>query len=108
MDDPKIKKGFVLSLKRLPIDLNQLQDQFYDFLLSLEQFLSTVISRTSIFLLVPGNLNTRDSSSWKNDYVTREHTEIEALTFSYGLSQLVSNSTHILLPKILPKLFFMY
>ena len=41
------KKGFVLSLYRSP---SQLEEEFYDFLFSLDQLLSNMISQNPIFL----------------------------------------------------------
>ena len=87
------KKGFVLSLYR---SLSQSREEFYDFLFSLGQLLSNMISQNPIFLLVTGDSNGGNSSWWKNDWVTREGNEIESLTCSYGLSQLTSDPTHIL------------
>ena len=55
-----------------------------------------MISQNRMFLLVTGDFNARNSSWWKNDYITREGNEIESLTCSYGLSQLISDPTHIL------------
>ena len=55
-----------------------------------------MISQNRMFLLVTGDFNARNSSWWKNDYVTREGNEIESPTCSYGLSQLTSDPTHIL------------
>ena len=87
------KKGFVLSLYRSP---SQSQEEFYDLLFSLDQLLSKMISQNPIFLLVTGDFNARNSSWWKNDCLTREGNEIESLTYSYGLTQLITDPTHIL------------
>ena len=51
------KKGFVLSLYRSP---SQSEEEFYDFLFSLDQLLSNMISQNSIFLLVTGDFNARN------------------------------------------------
>ena len=87
------KRGFVLSLYRSP---SQSQEEFYDLLFSLDQLLSKMISQNPIFLLVTGDFNARNSSWWKNDCLTREGNEIESLTYSYGLTQLITDPTHIL------------
>ena len=55
-----------------------------------------MISQNRIFLLVTGDFNGINSSWWKNDCVTKDGTEIESLTCSCRLSQLISNPTHIL------------
>ena len=83
------KKGFVLSLYRSP---NQSQEEFYDFLFSLDQLLSNMISQNPMFLLVTGDFNARNSSWWKNDCVTREGNETESLTCSYGIFCCFSSS----------------
>ena len=67
------KKGFVLSLYRSP---SQSQEEFYDFLFSLDQLLSNMISQNPMFLFVTGDFNARNSSWWKNDCVTREGNKI--------------------------------
>ena len=54
-----------------------------------------MVSQNPIFLLVTGDFNARNSSWWKNNCVTREGNKIKSLTCSYGLSQLISDSTHI-------------
>ena len=87
------KKGFVSSLYRSP---SQSQEEFYDFLFLLDQLLSDMVSQNPIFLLVTGDFNARNSSWWKNNCVTREGNKIKSLTCAYGLSQLISDSTHIL------------
>ena len=48
------------------------------------------------FILVTDNFNVRSSSWWKNDVRTSEGNQVDALTSSYGLSQLICEPTHIL------------
>ena len=62
----------------------------------LDQLLSNMIGQKPIFLLVTGDFNARYSSWFKNGCATMEGTEIESLTCSYRLNQLVSDPTHIL------------
>ena len=69
--------------------------EFYDYLFLLEQLLSNMISQNSIFLLVTGDFNARNSSWWKNDCVTSEGNKIESLTCPNMLSQLSSDPAHI-------------
>ena len=69
--------------------------EFYDYLFLLEQLLSNMISQNSIFLLVTGDFNARNSSWWKNDCVTNEGNKIESLTCPNMLSQLSSDPAHI-------------
>ena len=56
----------------------------------------TWLVKTLFFVLVTGDVIARNSSWWKNDCVTREGTEIVSRTCSYGMSQLIFYSTHVL------------
>ena len=55
-----------------------------------------MISLNPMFLLVTGDFNGRNSSYSENDCVTWEGNDVESLTCSYGLSQFISDPTHIL------------
>ena len=76
--------------------ISQSQEDFYDFLYSLDQLLSNMISQNPIFLLVTGDFNVRSSCWWKNNCITGEDNKIEPLTCSYGLRQLIFDPTNIL------------
>ena len=58
------KKGFVISLYRLP---NQSKDEFDQFLLNFEQLMSDRMIQNPHFILVTGDYNVRSSSWWKNN-----------------------------------------
>ena len=58
------KKGFVISLYRLP---NQSKDEFDQFLLNFEQLMSDRMIQNPHFILVTGDYNGRSSSWWKNN-----------------------------------------
>ena len=58
------KKGFVISLYRLP---NQRKDEFDQFLLNFEQLMSDRMIQNPHFILVTGDYNVRSSSWWKNN-----------------------------------------
>ena len=49
-----------------------------------------------MFVLITGDFNVRSSNWWKNDLSTSEGTQFDSLTTSYGLSQIISDPTHIL------------
>ena len=83
----------MVSLYRSP---SQTQDQFNEFLLNFEQLLSDVFFCSPSFLLIRGDFNAKTSSWWRKDSTTSKGIQIEALTCSYGLSQLISSPTHIL------------
>ena len=57
--------------------------------------MSDRMSQNPHFILVTGDLNVR-SSFWKNDLKTSESDQIDVITLSYGLSQLICEPTHIL------------
>ena len=80
------RKDSVVSLYRSP---GQTQEQFNDFLLNSEQLLSDITSCNPSFLLIAGGFNKITSSWWRKDSTTSEGTQIEVLTCSYGLNQLI-------------------
>ena len=87
------KKGFVISLYQSP---NQSKDEFDQFFLNFEQLISDRMSQNPHFILVTGDFNVRSSSWWENDLTTSEGNQVDAITSSFGLSQLVCEPTHIL------------
>ena len=85
------KKGFVISLYPSP---NQSKDEFDQFLLNFEQLVSDRMSQNPHVILVTGEFNVRLSSWWKNDLTTSEGNQVDAITSSYGLSQLICEPTY--------------
>ena len=55
-----------------------------------------IIAKYSLFVLITGDFNVRSTNWWKNDLSTSEDTQVDSLTTSYGLSQIISDPTHIL------------
>ena len=49
-----------------------------------------------MFVLITGDFNVRSTNWWKNDLSTSEGTQVDSITTSYGLSQIISVSIHIL------------
>ena len=49
-----------------------------------------------MFVLITGDFNVKSTNLWKNDLSTSEGTQVNSLTTSYGLSQIISDPTHIL------------
>mgnify|MGYP001793479390 CR=1 FL=1 len=88
------KKCFIISLYRSP---SQNADEFQNFLKELESILesiSTVGNPNLIFVI--GDFNAK-LSAWKTDDPdTPEGLDISALTSSYGLTQIITEPTHIL------------
>ena len=89
----KKKRGYVVSLYRSP---SQTQDEFDIFLVSFEQLIGDIIAKNPLFVLITGDFNVRLTNWWKNDLSTSEGTQVDSLTTSYGLSQIISDPTHIL------------
>ena len=86
-------KKRIISLYRSP---SQSKDEFDQFLLNFEQLISDRISQHLNFISVTGDFNVRSSFWWKNDLTTSEGNQVDAITSSYGLSQLICESKHIL------------
>ena len=89
----KIKKSYMISLYKSPI---QTHDEFDNFLLSLEQFIFDIIARNPFFVLVTGNFDGRAPKCWRNDMTTIDGTKVDLITTSYGFSQIISDPIHIL------------
>ena len=89
----KNKRGYVVSLYR---SSSQTQDEFDIFLINLEQLICDIIAKNPLFVLITVDFNARSSNWWKNDHSTSEGTQVDSLTTSYGLSQIISDPTHIL------------
>ena len=75
---------------------SQSKDEFDHFLLTFEQHISGRMRQNAHFMLVTAGFSARSSPWWKNDPITSEGNQIDALTSSYGLSQLTREPTHIL------------
>ena len=88
------KKGYVISLYRSP---SQTKDEFDPFLLNFEQLISYKMSQNPHFILVTGDFNVRLRFWSKIDLTTSEGSQVQAITSSYDLSQLIREPTHILL-----------
>ena len=56
-----------------------------------------MIVKNPLFVLITGDVNVRSTNLWKkNDLFTSEGTQVDSLTTSYSLSQIISDLTHIL------------
>ena len=89
----KKKRGYVVSLYRSP---SQTQDEFDIFLISFEQLIGGIIAKNPLFVLITGDVNVRSTNWWKNDLSTSEGAQVDSPSTSYGLSQIISDPTHIL------------
>ena len=82
----------MVSLYRLP---SQTQDEFDIFLIIFEKLIGD-IAKNPLFVLITGHFNVRSTKWWKNDLSTSEGIQVDSLITSYGLSQIISDPTHIL------------
>ena len=81
-----------MSLYRSP---SQSKDKFDHFFLKFEQLISDRMSQNPCLILVTGDFNVRSSSCLKNG-LTREGNQVDAITSSCCLSQLIREPTHYL------------
>ena len=87
------KKCVFISLYRSP---SQDSDDFESFLIKFEHLIDNAISSDPDLVLILGDFNAKLSSWCGSDIDTLEGIKINDLTSSYGLSQLISEPTHIL------------
>ena len=87
------KKCFITSLYRSP---SQTSDEFETFLTKFEQLVDSIYSLDPYLFIIFGDFNAKLSSWNVNDPDTFEGKKIDELTSSYGLSQIISEPTHIL------------
>ena len=86
-------KGYIAVLYRSP---SQTSSTFNCFLLNFEKMLQEISAFKPDFSIILGDFNARSKSWWKSDIGTIEGTKIDGVTSSYGLQQLISQSTHLL------------
>ena len=57
-----------------------------------------IIAKSALCVLITGDFNVRSTLHdwWKNDLAACEATQFDSLTTSYGLSQVISDPTHVL------------
>ena len=75
---------------------SQTQNEFDIFLKNPQQLIGDIITKNTFFVLITGDFNVRSSNWWKNDPSTSKRTQVDSLRSSYGLSQIISDPTHIL------------
>ena len=64
--------------------------------LNLDKIPSDVKRLGSTFLIILGDFNAKSKTCWTHDVAINEGVQIESLTSTYGLHQLISDPTHIL------------
>ena len=87
------QKGFLLSLYRSP---TQATDEFENFIKNFELLLDALFNSNPYLILILGDFNAKSNSWCEDDHDSLEGTKIETVTSSFGLTQLISDPTHIL------------
>ena len=87
------KKCMIVSLYCSP---SQTSEDFDSFLTNFENLIDTIFCNDPFLVLILGDFNAKLSSWSSNDIDTLEGISINDLTTSYGLTQLISDPTHIL------------
>ena len=75
---------------------NQNNNEFNEFLTNFERLLNHVKQLKSSFLVILGDFNARSKSWYSDDITTYEGSNIDSLTTTHGLHQLISQPTHLL------------
>ena len=88
-----MKKGFLVSLYKSPL---QTLDQFDKFLESFKELLQGIIKVKSYFVLITSDFNCRNSNWFLGDPATPQGALVESLTSFYELKQLIKTLTHLL------------
>ena len=87
------KKGYIIVLYGSP---SQTSFEFNNFQHNLDKILNDVKQLGSTFLIMLCDFNAKSKTWWTHDITTNEGVQIESLTSTYGLHQLISDPTHIL------------
>ena len=68
-------------------------------MLNFEQMIGDIIAKSALCVLITGDFNVRSTLHywWKNDLsALKVLSSIDSFTTSYGLSQVISDPTHVL------------
>ena len=87
------KKIFIVTLYRSP---SQTTDEFDEFLRGFEDVIDNINQWNPYFTVITGDFNVRCNRWWVKDSNNTEGVNIDSLTSSYGLKQLIAKPTHIL------------
>ena len=87
------KIGYIAVTYRSP---SQTASEFDSFLETFEEFLYQIQQFRSSFVVILGDFNARSKSWWNEDITSNEGSQIDSLTSTFGLQQLISDPTHIL------------
>ena len=84
------KKGYIAVLYRSP---SQTSPAFNDFLVNFEKLIQDINDLKPDFSIILGDFNARSKSWCKSDSNTSEGSKIDSLTTSFGLQQLITDSS---------------
>ena len=89
----KNKKYFIATLYRSP---SQSREEFEKFLSNFEVLIKAISNQKDAISMIMGDLNARSSNWRKYDISNNEGVQIDSVTSTHGLEQLISEPTHIL------------
>ena len=75
---------------------NQSQDDFESFANNLELNIDTATAHNSFLTVVLGDFNVKSNLWFKGDKTTYEGSEIDGITSTFGLQQIINEPTHII------------
>ena len=87
------KKCHLVTLYRSP---SQTNDEFDEFINSFEQLIDLIYNSNPYFIIILGDFNAKMSIWGENDQDTYSGIQIDAVTSSFGLTQIIKDPTHIL------------
>ena len=89
----KNKKCFIATLYRSP---SQSREEFEKFLRNFEVLIKAISNQKDAISIIMGDFNARSSNWCKYDISNNEGVQIDSVTSTHGLEQLISELTHIL------------
>ena len=75
---------------------SQNQDDFQAFIDNLEMNLETLVQRNPFLIVVLADFNAKSKHWCNQDSTSFEDITIENVTFQFGLSQIITEATHLL------------
>ena len=87
------KKGYMITWYCSP---SQNESEFENFFLSLENLLCNIRNEDPAFTILLGDFKGSSNSWWVDDITNNKGTQTESISSLYGISQLISELTHIL------------
>ena len=89
----KNKKCFIATSYRSP---SQLREEFEKFLSNFEVLIKAIFNQKDAISIIMGDFNAQSSNWCKYDISNNEGVQIDSVTSTHGLEQLISEPTHVL------------